>query len=236
MKRILSGCLLALLLVPFARAQLTLQNFSAYSSPNTYFLNSWELTGDPGGTNSPRSSFSQGAGFYNFAGGTNDDASGTFFFFSAPQNLGSLTLLEVSARTLAGNLAPTFTISLFDSLGESAFATFATSAFAGAGFTTVQTALTFSPGFDKTDLSSFLISGNTLGGAALLNLAFDNLAVVAPRAVTAVPEPSAYGLAAAALLAAVAFRRGSVRSRTRPDFFLRRPARARARSPRPQAD
>jgi hypothetical protein len=213
--------LAALLLVPLARAQVVLQDFSAFTSPNTFFLGSWELTGDTGGSTSPRASFSQGAGFYNITGGTNSDTAGVFFFFSAPLNLTGLSLLEVSARTLAGNTAPTFTISLFDSLGESAFATFATSAFAGAGFTTVQTALTFSPGFDKTDLFSFLITGNTLGGTAPLNVAFNNLAVVAPSVVTAVPGPSAYGLAAASvLLAVVGFRRRPVplcgTLRTRP--------------------
>lgn len=203
----------ALLLAPLARAQVTLQDFSAFESSNTFFLGSFELTGDAGGTTSPRSTFSQGAGFYNFIGGTNSDASSAFYFFNSSLNITGLSLLEVSARTLAGNAAPNFTISLFDSLGESASATFATSAFAGAGFTTVQTTLTFSPGFDRTDLSFFSISGNTVGGAALLNVAFNNLAVVAPAVVTAVPEPSAYGLAAASVLLALAALRGPARSR-----------------------
>jgi hypothetical protein len=203
-------CLLA---TPFAQAQLTLQNFSAFETTDTVFVGTWELNGDPIGTNSPRSTFSQGSGFYTFTGGTNADTSGVFYFFTAPRDVTGLTLLEVSAHLLLGNVAPTFTVSLFDSLGESASATFSAASFTGVGFSTAQTALTFSPGFDPTDLSSFQISGGVLGGAAAFMFAFDNLAVVAPRQIVAVPEPSTYGLAAAGVLLALAALRGPARSR-----------------------
>ncbi len=190
----------ALLALPLARAQLTLHNFSAFESANTVFVGDWELTGDTIGTGSPRSGFAQGAGFYTFAGGSNSDTASAFYFFDAPLNMTGLSLLQVSARLLAGNTAPTFTISLFDSLGESAFAVFSTAAFAGPGFTTLSAALTFSPGFDRADLSSFQISGNVLGGSATLGISLDHLAVAAPRALTAVPEPAAYGWVSVAIL------------------------------------
>lgn len=204
MKSKLPLFLLGILLAPsFTAAQLTLQDFSAFESPDTVFVGTWEATGDPIGTNSPRSTFSQGSGFYTFTGGTNAETSGAFYFFSAPRDITGLTLLEVSAHLLLGDVAPNFTVSLFDSLGESAFATFSVGNFTGAGFSTVQTALTFLPGFDRTDVSSFRISGNALGGSASLDIAFDNLAVVTPRQVGAVPEPSTYGIAMVGLLGGV---------------------------------
>lgn len=194
----------ALCAAPFASAQasVSVHDFSAFESPNTFFLSDWELNGDAGGTNSPRATFSQGAGFYNFVGGLNDDASMAFHFFTLPLDITGLTLLEVSAQTLAGNTAPTFTIALFDSLGESAFGTFATAGFLAPGFVTLHTALTFTGGFDATDVSSFLISGNVPGGTATLNLAVDQVSIVA------VPEPSTYGaIAAVMLVGIVAWRR-----------------------------
>lgn len=197
--------LAALCAAPFASAQasVSVNDFSAFEGPNTYFLSDWELNGDAGGTNSPRATFSQGAGFYNFVGGLNDDASMAFNFFTAPLNITGLTLLEVSAQTLAGNTAPTFTISLFDSLGESAYGTFFTAGFAAGGFVTLHTALTFSGGFDATDVSSFSISGNVGAGNGLdtLNLAVNQVSVVP------VPEPSTYGAIAAAMLVGIAILR-----------------------------
>ncbi len=198
---------LALWAAPFAAAQITIENFSAFQSPNTYFLGDWELNGDAGGTNSPRASFSQGAGFYNFAGGSNNDSASAFEFFNAPINITGNSLLQVSAKLLAGNTAPTFTISLFDSIGESAFAVFSTASFSSASFSTITTALTFSPGFDRTDLSSLQISGNVVGGTAKLGLSLDNVAVSAPRILTPVPEPATYGVFAVAGLLALIHRR-----------------------------
>lgn len=190
-----------ILAAPFASAQVTIHDFSAFESPNTFFVGDWELTGDAGGTNSPRATFSQGAGFYNFVGGQNDDASMAFYFFSAPLDITGFSLLEISAQLVAGNTAPTFTVVLFDSLGESAFATYSTGAFATPGFFTINTDLTFSPGFNTADVSSFLLSGNIPGGTATLNLAVSNLAV------TAVPEPSTYGIGAALVLVGIALAR-----------------------------
>lgn len=204
MKSKLPLFLFGLLLAPaFATAQLTLQNFSAFESPDTIFVGSWEANGDPIGTTSPRSTFSQGSGFYTFTGGTNADTAGVFYFFSAPRDITGLSLLEVSAHLLLGDVAPNFTVSLFDSLGESAFATFSVGNFTGVGFSTARTALTFSAGFDPADVSSFLISGGVVGGSASFDLAFDNLAVVAPRQIGAVPEPSTYGIAMLGLLGGV---------------------------------
>jgi len=200
--------LCALLGAPFASAQITLNDFSAFASPtNTFFTGDWELTGDPAGSSSPRASFSQGAGFYNFTGGSNADTATAIYFFDAPVNISGLSLLEVSAHLLVGNTAPALTITLFDSTGGSAFAVVAPSAFAGAGFTTLSAPLTFFD-FNASDLSSFQLSGNVVNGSNPLDLSIDNLAVAAPRAVVPVPEPAAYGaLGVVSLLTLIGVRR-----------------------------
>ena len=108
---------------PFASAQLTLQNFDSFESPNTFFVGSWD-----GGGNAPLATFSQGPGNYRFVGGLNDDASGAFYFFSSPLDLTGYGVLQVSAQRLVGNVAPTFTVKLFNG-GESAFAVFSTADF-----------------------------------------------------------------------------------------------------------
>ena len=207
LKSILLGAAL-LASAPFASAQITLHNFSAFLSPDTFFLGNWELTGDPGGTNSPRASFAQVAGAYNFTGGTNADDASALYFFSAPLDISGLTLLQISARLLPGNTAPSFTITLADSSFNTAFAFFSTAAFARPDFTTVSVPLT-SFGFNAHDLASFQISGNIGGGTQLLNLSVDNLAVAAPR-LTAVPEPATYDALAALVLLGVIARRRTV--------------------------
>jgi hypothetical protein len=192
----------ALIGAPFSSAQtLVLHDFSAFESPNTFFLGDWELNGDPSGTNSPLATFSQGAGVYNFVGGSTNDSASAFHFFSSSIDITGYSLLEVSALALPGNTAATFTLSLFDSLGESAFAVFSTASFAGPGYVTASAVLTFSPGFNAADLSSFQLSGGVSGGTDTLNLSVNQLSV-------AVPEPSTYGAAAVlCLLGLVAFRR-----------------------------
>ena len=196
--------LAAVLAAPLASAQITLHNFSAFESPNTFFVGDWELNGDPIGTHSPRASFAQGAGFYTFTGGSNSDSAAAVYFFDTPIDITGHSLLEVSAQLFAGNTASSLTITLFDSLGESAFAVVAPEAFAGLGFTTISTALTFSSGFNSSDLSSFQLSGNVVGGNQTLSLSLDQLSVAVP---VPVPEPSTYGALACGFIATLAIAR-----------------------------
>jgi hypothetical protein len=203
MKTTLKSSLLGaalLWVVPFASAQLTLQNFSAFESPNTYYVGDWELNGDVAGTNSPRLSFSQGAGFYSFTGGTDSETSSAYYFFDAPIDITGLTFLQLTARLEDGNTAPEFRVTFFDSLGESAFAVVPLSTFAQTNFSTFATELTFSAGFNAADLSAFQISGNAALGDQLLGISIDNLAVSVP-----VPEPSTYGLMGGALMGVLIF-------------------------------
>jgi hypothetical protein len=203
-----TSCLLlaaALSAVTFASGQVTLHDFTAFESPNTVFVGDWALNGDPiSGDSSPIASFSQGAGFYNFIGGTTAETSGVYYFLPVtPSSLPAFPLLEISARLLQGNTAPTFAVSLFNfGTGESAVAIFNTASFSSAGFTNVRGTLLSSFSFDPTGVDAFLIGGVT-GGSGTLNLAINNLAVV-----SAVPEPSTYGLVAAlALVGIVAIKR-----------------------------
>lgn len=210
-------CLGAALTACSASAQISLNNFSSFVSPNTFFTGDWELNGDLGGTNSPRASFSQGAGFYNFTGGSNNADAAAFVFFDTPVDISGNSFLQLSARLAAGNTAPTLTVSLFDSLGGSAFAVLPTSAFAGVGFTTISAPLTFTPGFHANDLTSFALSGNVINGADVFALSVDQLSVAAAAA-TPVPEASTHGLLASAFLAiGVSVRR---LRRARPIIFV----------------
>ncbi len=182
---------LAALAAPIASAQLVLQSFDSFESPNTFFVGSWD-----GGGNAPLPTFSQGAGNYRFEGGLNDDASGVYYFFNAPLDLTGYAVLEVSAQRLTDNAAATFSVKLFSG-SESAFAVFSTAEFPTSGFTNILAPLTFTPGFDLAAVDSFLITGDQVGGMEPLNFAVDRLAVSVP-----VPEPSTYGLLGAALIAA----------------------------------
>src|ERR1051325_701693 len=116
----------ALCAAPFASAQVTLQDFSDFETANAFFVGDWELNGNPFGSGSPRASFSQGVGVYNFVGGSNDQDSGAFYFFNSPLNITGFSLIEVSGRMLAGNTAPTFAVTLFDGGGNTAVASFST--------------------------------------------------------------------------------------------------------------
>src|SRR5437660_726431 len=95
----------ALFAASSASAQIVLNNFSAFVSPDTFFSGDWELTG--GVSNSPRSTFSQGAGFYNFATGSDEgDSSFAAVFFSTPVDITGFTQLQIAAKLLAGNTSP----------------------------------------------------------------------------------------------------------------------------------
>lgn len=193
----------ALCAAPFASAQVSVlvHDFTAFESPNTFFIGDWELNGDAGGTNSPRASFSQGAGFYNFVGGSNDISAAALHFFDTPLDISGLTLLEVSAQILAGNAAELFKITLIDSIGIGAEAIFSATVFTSAGFFTATGNLTFDPLFDQTSVVGFQISGTAVGGVDALNLAVNQVSIVA------VPEPSTYGAIAAVMLVGVALLR-----------------------------
>lgn len=186
---------------------MTLNDFNAFESPDTtFFSGDWELTG--GQSSTPRGSFSQGTGVYNFAGGSNADTASVDYFFAAPVDITGFSLLQLSAKLLAGNTASHFDVTLSNLDGSSLVTTFATSSFSLAGVTTFSANLDFLgfPGFDPTQLASFHISGGVVGGTDTLSIALDHLAVAAP--VSAVPEPSTYGsFAALALIGIAGFRR-----------------------------
>jgi hypothetical protein len=197
--------LLVFLLAPFASAQVSLNDFSTFATPDTFFVGDWEQHGDPSGSNSPRSTFSQGSGVYNFLGGSGDgDSAYATDFFETPLNLTGLTQLQISVKILAGNTAPTLKIILFDgSYVTNEVALFSTSSFTSA-FTTLTAALTFTSGFDASQVSAFQLSGNASGGSSILSFSLDSLTAVAPRVLTPVPESSTYGaLGAVALLALI---------------------------------
>jgi hypothetical protein len=200
--------LLALLSAPFAPAQVTLHDFTAFESPDTtFFFGNWEATGDTGGSSSPRTGFTQGIGVYNFAGGSNDSSASAQYFYLAPINISGFSLLQVSAELLAGNTAPNFEITLFDDIGHGVTASFATSSLSLVSVTTLTANLDFAvANFDPTHLAGFQIGGGVFGGTDTLSFALDRLAVAAP--VSAVPEPATYGVfAALALVGLVGCRR-----------------------------
>ncbi|HEU5080964.1 MAG TPA: PEP-CTERM sorting domain-containing protein [Opitutaceae bacterium] len=187
-----------------AHAQITLNDFSSYETPNTFFYGDWALS-NPFGDNLPVATFTQGAGFYNFSGGSNADDAFSEFFFDSPLDLGTNDQLTLSLKLLAGNTADDLTVRLVDLNGDVASATFALSDFSSS-FALASHTFTPFGAFDPTDVVSFQISGNVPGGGAMVDVAIDNLSVTSSTVPTgAVPEPSTYGLLGAVSLAALAF-------------------------------
>lgn len=181
-----------------ASAQINLNDFSAYVSPNTAFAGSWEATSDPFGTPNPNASFSQGVGVYNFDGGGDDDASWTEFYFNSPLNATGYDLLQISASLLASNTAPTVTVFLFDQTGGSAAAVVDLSLL-GSTLATLNFALTDSA-LNFADIATVRISGNWPFTSGTVGLSIDNLALVQSSSFAPVPEPSTIGLVGAAAL------------------------------------
>lgn len=208
MKNILKSAMLLTVLGGITvQAQVTLQNFSSVIDPNTYFYGSWEVTNSGVSGTTPNNQFVQGAGVYSITGttATNADTSKIEFFYSPTRaNIGSNTLLSVTAQTLASNVATSFAVYLVDSGAKTAFATFSTSSFPTGSFTTAApVALTMQSGFNPALIDSMYITGGQPSGTALFNVAFDSIA-----AVSAIPEPSTYAfLAGLGVLGVAAVRR-----------------------------
>lgn len=196
------------LATPALRAQLILQSFTAFESPTTLFYSEWAASGDPfSGDPSPAAGFSQGAGFYRLDGVTNADTAYLDHAFTAPLDLTGYDLLTVSLRRLTANTASSFKVRLVDTAFNTAEVTFLTADFGPAGFTTLGAALTPAVGFNLAAVASFQLTGDDAFASATFALDFDQLSaarsIVVPP-LGAVPEPSTYGLAAAALLLAAA--------------------------------
>lgn len=201
-KRILTCAAMLCVACQFAKAQL-LSDFSAFYSPDyTFFSGDWSS-----GNDAPLASFSQGEGFYEIKGGTNNSLSKVEFYFGSGGNYESIAItgdyLTVSASLLSGSAAPSFTVYLVDESVNYVSATFSTAAFGGGSFTTVSAALSTNVFFDASSVSFMIITGDATGASAAFNIAFDNIAV------TAVPEPATYaiGAGAVALLGALYRRR-----------------------------
>ncbi|HVS53182.1 MAG TPA: hypothetical protein VHD62_12570 [Opitutaceae bacterium] len=177
-----------------AHAQAILQDFSQTVGSLTFFYGTWEANGDNGGTNNPNPQFLQGAGVFDVTGDslsghtmpTNDANSKMEFFNASPVSIGTDTALSVTAQSLATNTAPAFTISLIDTSGHTAFATFNAGQFITGSYTTATGSLTFQSGFNATQIDSMIISGGQLSGTDRFNISFDTVSA------TAVPEPAFY--------------------------------------------
>ena len=197
-------------------AQLTLENFSAFQSANTFFYGDW-ANADPFGDLAPAATFSQAVGSYKFAGAANADSASAERAFAAPLNLAGYDLLAVSVRLLSDNAAESFTVFLVDANYDTAFATFQTGAFSTGSFTVASLAFTASGSFDLAAVTAFRLSGNDPFGGPVLSVDFDTLGlarsvVTPPPANNPVPEPATYGLAAAAGMVALVFARRRARS------------------------
>jgi len=196
------------LAAPALHAQLSLETFTSFETPATVFFGDWSASGDPfAGDPSPATGFSQGAGFYRLDGVTNADTAYLEHAFTASLDLPGYHLLTVRLRRLAANTAPSFKVRLVDTAFTTAEVTFLTADFGTAGFTTFGATLTPTAGFNFAAVASFQLTGDDAFASDLLALDFDQLNAARSAVVSAaVPEPSTYGLAAAAALLALALR------------------------------
>lgn len=185
-------------------AQVQLQDFSAVVDSNyTVFSGTWEASVTTADSAAPNSSFSQGVGSYSFAASnaTDNALSKVEFFFSSPANILTNTFLAVTAQGLAGYTATSFAVTLVDTGGQTAAATFLISGFPTGSFTTQYSQLTFGGSFNPTAIDSMFITGNIPGGSSTFGVSFDNISAVASA--SAVPEPATYALIAGVLMLGV---------------------------------
>jgi hypothetical protein len=198
-KKILLAAVLVLGSAVSASAQIVLENFSSFESPQTLFFGDWSSSGDPFvGDPTPVATFSQGAGFYNLASVTNADSSFVEKSFVSSLNVNVDSLLTLSLRLLPDNTANSLTVFLLDANANTAFASFQANSFSSAFFQTQNLALTTDAAFDWGQVASFRISGNDPFAEGTLSVALNTLAY------TPVPEPMIYGLVAAGALALLA--------------------------------
>jgi hypothetical protein len=190
-------------------AQVVIQDFSNVFDNNlNFFYGTWEATNNPGGTLSPNANFIQGAGVYSITGAagiipTENAASQLEFFNASPTSIGANQYLAVTFQTLAGNAASSFTVTLKDTAGKTAFAAFSLGA--PAAPVTLTQLLTFSGGFNSTAIDSVVLSGNNPIGSAVFSAAFDNISAVATAPI---PEPTTYAaILGVASLGLAAYRR-----------------------------
>lgn len=200
------------------RAQIVIENFSAFASPTTLFYGDWSSTGDPFVPElTPVGTFSQGVGapgFYNFASATSLDSAYVERTFGSAVNLGVNNLLTLSLRLLRDNTAESLTVFLLDSSANTASATFQMIDFSADNFTSRTLAFTASAGFAADDVVAFRLSGNDPFAdpfsGPVLSVAIDEISVN-HLAVAAVPEPSTWALSGACALGLII----SVRQRRR---------------------
>ncbi len=202
--KLTSLVLLAASLVTASHAQLTLHTFSNLSS-QTLFFGDWSDTGDPfAGSATPSFLLTQNVDSFAIAGASNADLSYFEHVFTAPVNLGASDQLALSLRLLDGNTADSLTVFLIDSSALTASATFLASDFTSNAFSEFIVSFTADAGFDRTGVTGFRISGNDPFAGGVVGMEIDNLAT----ATNPVPEPSTYGLmAAAALTLGIAYRK-----------------------------
>lgn len=163
------------LAAPLTQAQ-TLENFSNFArSGSAYFAGGWAASGDQ-----PASTFAQVDGAYEIKGVTNSSAHYVDLYAAEGSTLsiGTQRALELSARLLAGNQAPSFRVFLIDTAGNSAAATFFAADFSTTDYQYVSAQLTPGAGFNPAAIERIRISGDTIDGTAPLAVAFNELLAV----------------------------------------------------------